>query len=97
MIFITDENELDVNKNCLLYFYADWVPFNKRMILMLNKFEKKYTDITFYAINVDDFKNLCKRFSVKCVPSAILYNNGDIKKIKGLVLTSSFKNLFADC
>lgn len=97
MIFLDDESEFKLlNTNQVLYFYANWMPFHKKMIIMLNKMEEKYKDVIFYAIDVDYFKKLCVRFSVKSIPEIILFKDGINKKnINGIILTSALKNIFS--
>ena len=58
MLFLTSEEEFPNNyKNVVLYFYTTWMPFHKKMVVMLNKMEKKCIekkiDLTFMAIDVD--------------------------------------------
>lgn len=98
MLFITDESELNINEGKVsLYFYASWIPFNKKMITMINKMQEKFTDIKYFAIDVDFFKNLCKRFNVTSIPEIIIFNDGkEVKRINGLILTSALKNAFSD-
>jgi thioredoxin 1 len=98
MYFITNEEEL-FNKNKIqsLYFYSSWMPYHKKMLIMINKIEQKYKNINFLAIDVDHFNNLCIRFDVKSIPTVIIINNGEeIKRIDGLVMTSAFRSIFVD-
>jgi thiol-disulfide isomerase/thioredoxin len=56
MIFITQEEELQTDKPLqVLYFYASWMPFHQKYIIMINKMEEKYKDIAFCAIDIDQF------------------------------------------
>jgi thiol-disulfide isomerase/thioredoxin len=98
MIFITDESELQLNNDAtVLYFYAPWMPFNKKMLLMISKIEEKYKNIIFYCIDTDSFKNLCKRFEIEEIPTTIIFKNKkECKKIKGIVMSSAFKSAFND-
>lgn len=93
MNFLTSEEDFKLEKLQILYFYASWIPFNKKMILMLNKIEEQNKDIEFLAIDIDTFKNFIVRFGLESLPTIILYKNGEEKKrIIGLVLTSAFRN-----
>ena len=96
MIFISEESDLKFDKMCALYFYASWVPYNKKMLIMIDKMEQKYSDVNFFAINVDNFKQLCKRFAINSVPTVVIFDKKELKRITGLVLTSAFKSAFAD-
>lgn len=96
MVFITKETDICFQSACILYFYAPWIPFHKKMIVMLDKMEQKYLKMNFYAINVDLFKQMCVRFSVDSVPTIIFFNKKELKRIHGLVLTSALKSVFSD-
>ena len=98
MLFITREEELQIDLPMqALYFYASWMPYHSKFITMISKIEEKYKDISFSAIDTDEFRNQCKRFSINCVPTVIILKEGkEVKRITGLVLTSAFKSAFAD-
>jgi len=98
MLFITHENELNSkNKIQPLYFYSSWMPYHKKMLIMIDKIEQKYKSINFLSIDVDGFKGLCKRFNIESIPTIIIMDNGkEIKRIEGLVMTSAFKSVFVD-
>jgi len=96
MFFLTKESDLSLEGMCVLYFYASWMPHNKKMLIMLDKMEQKYSDISFFAIDSDMFPSFCKRFSVTSIPTVLIFNNKELKRIIGVVLTSAFKSAFAD-
>jgi thiol-disulfide isomerase/thioredoxin len=100
MYFLTKEEDLNLNhKASCIYFYASWMPFNKRMISLLEKVEEKYKDkdIVFYAIDVDFFKNLCKRFEVDAIPAIVVNKDSKlVKKINGVIMNSALKKIFVD-
>jgi thioredoxin-like negative regulator of GroEL len=98
MLFITQEEELQIDKPLqALYFYASWMPYHSKFLTMISKVEEKYKDISFSAIDVDAFKNQCKRFTIDSIPTVLILKEGkEIKRIKGLVLTSAFRSAFAD-
>ena len=80
-----------------LYFYASWLPFHKKFLIMIDKIEKKHNNIIFSAIDTDQFKSQCKRFLITSIPTIIILKDGkEIKRIIGLILTSAFKSAFAD-
>ena len=96
MLFITEESDLCFDGMCALYFYASWMPNHKKMLIMIDKMEQKYSDMKFFAINVDMFASLCRRFLVTSIPTVIIFDNKEVKRITGVVLTSAFKSAFAD-
>jgi thioredoxin-like negative regulator of GroEL len=98
MEFLTHEDDLVFKtKLIVLYFYASWMPFHKKMMIMISKMEEKYKDISFYAIDVDHFKGFCRRFDIDSIPTVLILEEGKEKKrINGLVMTSAFRSAFAD-
>ena len=98
MIFVLDENDLrDDHKISAFYFYASWMPFHKKMTIMISKIEEKYKDIAFYAIDTDHFKGLCKRYDIQEIPTVVIKKQGnEVKRVVGLTLTSAFKTVFND-
>lgn len=95
MLFLTKEEDIKLDNLSALYFYASWMPYHKKILSMIDKIEKKYTNIEFKAIDVDFFKNQCLRFNIKSVPAIVIFNNDkEIKRINGVVLTSAFKSVF---
>lgn len=96
MIYLTSEQDLNVDGWRFLYFYTTWMPYHKKMVTMISKIEDK-NKINFLAIEADNFKTICKRFSVDSVPTILALKDGnEIKRISGLVLTSAFKSAFVD-
>jgi thioredoxin len=96
LIFITEEQECNISDEySALYFFGSWMPQHKKMTQMIAKIEEKYPKIKFLAIDVDDFKSLCRRYDISSVPTIIVRKNSSIiDKITGLVLTSAFKSFF---
>jgi thioredoxin 1 len=96
MNYLLHEDNLKINNLQALYFYATWMPFHKKMATMIEKIEEKYK-ISFIAIDVDNYKNLCVRFEITSIPTILVYKDGKkIKQINGIVLTSALKSAFAD-
>lgn len=98
MIFITDESDFNLNDdNIALYFYASWMVFHNKIIIMINKIEEKYKDKKFYAIDIDHFTGLIKRFDIKSIPTFLIKKpDKELKKIEGLLTTAKFMHIFTD-
>jgi thioredoxin 1 len=97
MLFITREEDLQIDLPLQsLYFYAPWMPYHKKLLTMIEKIEEKHK-MPFYAVDVDQFRNQCKRFSIDSVPTVLILKDGqEVKRINGLVLTSVFRSAYAD-
>lgn len=98
MQYLSKESNFQLKNNIQsLYFYASWMPFHKKMSIMLAKMEEKYKNVEFTAIDVDAYKSLCIRFDVTSIPTILIMDDGKEKKrITGLVLTSALRSAFAD-
>lgn len=98
MLFITNEEEINIDLPLqAIYFYASWMPYHSKFLTMISKMEEKHKDVLFFAVDVDQFSNQCKRFSVSSIPTVLILKEGkEAKRINGLVLTSAFKSTFAD-
>lgn len=98
MIFITEESDFSYKGRIqVLYFYARWLPFRRKMHLMLEKTEEKYKDITFFAIDVDYFTGFCKRFQIDTIPIVLFMVDGkEVKRISEVWETQLFMDIFAD-
>jgi Thioredoxin domain-containing protein len=98
MLFITQEQDISfADQQQVLYFYASWMPFHKKMMIMIGKMEEKYKNVKFFAIDVDQFSSLCKRFNITSIPTVLIYSGGiESKRINGVVMTSAFRSIFSD-
>ena len=98
MIFVIDEEEVKLNEGFTsLYFYAPWMPYHKKCMIMIEKMEEKFPQLKFLAIDTDQFKGLVTRFDVTSVPTFIVFSDGiEKKRMVGYILTSAFKSVFID-
>jgi len=99
MEFIAEHTSYYNNNMVALYFHARWMDnsMNKKYITMISKVESSFNDIKFYAINTDDFKNLCKIYNITAIPTVVILKKGkEISRINGMPLTAAFKKVFAD-
>lgn len=98
MLFLTNQDEFVYDNGLMvLYFYTNWMPFHKKMLVMIDKIQSKYSDIKFIAIDADYFKSLCLRFEIKSVPTVVIFKDQkEYNRIIGLPLTSAFKSVFHD-
>lgn len=93
MIYLSSEENFKIDDSChILYFYAPWMIFHKKFIKMISVVEENDKNINFIAIDVDNYKNICKRYNVTAIPSIVmLYNRREINRCSGVLMTSAFK------
>jgi hypothetical protein len=78
MLFITHEQELTwIRPKQILHFYSVSDPFCQKNILVLDRIESQFPDTAFFAIDVDYFANLLKRFEIITFPTTIFFENGE--------------------
>ena len=85
-IKVTNENfdELINSENTtLLDFYADWCGPCRMLGPVIEEIAEEKKDINVGKINVDANKELANKFSVRSIPTMIVFKNG--KEIKRLV------------
>lgn len=96
MYSISHEGEVVFNKITSLYFYAPWVPQNKKMEDIILKIESMY-GFVFYRINIDNFKNYKQLYNITSLPTIIIFSfEKEIDRVVGLPLTKPLKKIYAD-
>jgi len=98
MKFILEESELDINRGiCVLYFYAPWLIYHKKMMAMFDKIMPKYNKIKFFGIDINYFKKYVMIYDVKSIPTVVIFYHGiELKRITGICLTSALKSIFIE-
>lgn len=90
MFFLTNEKDLIVNKDTVIYFYSTNKidPTIEMTFDILNKLDDGYN---IMCIDVGFYKNMCKRFDIKEIPTILFFSNGaEIKRIVGIPSMSDF-------
>lgn len=98
MIYLNHENELTWDSPFqVLFFNTQRMAFKQKLIFMLDKVAQKYPSISLFAIDVDYFRSLCKRFNVEGLPTVLIMKSGkEVKRIRGVLPTHKFIAIFDD-
>lgn len=99
MFIATREEEIVLRDAAIqaLYFYVPCMVFHGKMVAMIHVVETKHKDVSFMAIDVEQFSNQCKRFSIDSVPTLLVMKNGkEIKRISNTFSTEMFKSVLDD-
>ena len=76
--------------NILVYFYADWCGKCK----MVSSEFKKLDYLNIIMINVDESRDICKKYLVMSVPTLIYFKkDGSYNSISGLVSSEEILDL----
>jgi|TARA_B100000929_G_C15466761_1_gene406452 thioredoxin 1 len=93
VIKATDENFEQLIKNekpILIDFWANWCSPCKVLAPILDEISKEMVnDITIAKLNIDNDPNTPTKFSIRGIPTMIIFKNGEVKSIKNGVTTKS--------
>src|ERR1700722_535508 len=83
MLFITQEQEITrTNQTRILHFHSVRDPFCQKNIVVLDKIEAKRPDMAFFAIDVDYFTGLIKRYEIVQFPTTLIFSdNIEVRRI----------------
>ena len=86
---ISDFEKLVSGEDVLVYFYADWCGKCKIVSLEL----EKISDLNIVKVNVDDSRDICKKYLVMSVPTLIYFKkDGSYNSLTGLVSSDEIIN-----
>jgi thioredoxin 1 len=71
------------DKKAVACFSATWCIPCKKIKPLYQSFSKKYSNIKFYEIDIDEDEQLVNEMNVKSIPTFVFFENG--KKINELV------------
>ena len=70
----------------LVDFWAEWCGPCKSMHPIFESLSKKYPDVKFARVNVDNNQNISMRFGVQSIPTFIMFKSGQVvDKMMGAV------------
>ena len=88
IVTLTDQNFQNKIKTgmVLVDFWAAWCMPCKLMVPVLNEVAEQATaNVTIAKVNVDEQKATAARFSIRSIPTMILFQNGkEVKRIVGV-------------
>jgi len=81
VIELTSQNfnqEIKNNDLVLADFWAEWCGPCKSMHPIFTRLAKKYKQIRFARVNVDNAQNIAMKYGVQSIPTFIMFKNGEI-------------------
>ena len=87
-----NEEVINYNGLCVCYFGAPCCGPCKMFSPIFENLSKNMDEIKFCKLNVDENKNICKKYGVMSIPTIILFKNGEeIKRNNGFLDEDSLK------
>ncbi|XP_038660057.1 thioredoxin-like [Scyliorhinus canicula] len=72
------------DKLVVLDFFAEWCPPCNKIGPKFVELSKKYTNVIFYKVDVDDAADVAEKCSVESMPTFIFFKNGQqVDKVVG--------------
>ena len=72
-------NQEIANKDLLLVdFWAEWCGPCKSMHPIFTRMAKKYKQVRFARVNVDNAQDIAMKYGVQSIPTFIMFKNGEI-------------------
>ena len=78
---LTSQNfnqEILKNQLLLVDFWAEWCGPCKSMHPIFTRMAKKYKQVRFARVNVDDAQDIAVKYGVQSIPTFIMFKNGEI-------------------
>ena len=66
------------NNLLLVDFWAEWCGPCKSMHPIFSRMAKKYDQVRFARVNVDNSQDVAKKFNVQSIPTFIMFKNGRV-------------------
>jgi len=92
-----EDDVLKSKKAVLVDFWAEWCGPCKMIAPMLDEVSAEYKDkLTIAKVNIDENPKIPQRFSVRGIPTLILFKNGQVEGQKVGALRKSDLTAFLD-
>ncbi|CCH42666.1 Thioredoxin [Wickerhamomyces ciferrii] len=66
------------DKLVVVDFFATWCGPCKMIAPILEKFDKEYTNVDFFKLDVDELGSVAQEQEVSAMPTIIFYKNGSV-------------------
>jgi len=82
---INEEIVRNSNKLMIVDFYADWCMPCQMLAPILTELDKKYKEVEFYRINIDEAQEFSLLNEISAVPTLLFYREGEVvERVVGL-------------
>lgn len=92
-----DTEVLQANIPVVVDFWAEWCAPCRMLAPIIDEVAGEYSGkVKFVKVNVDENPNLSQKYSVRGIPTLILFKHGEVESSKVGMLTKSQLNAFID-
>lgn len=81
---INDDEWKYNGRTCIIDFYADWCMPCRRQHEILSELEKELEGVDIYKVNVEEEYELAELFSIKSLPTIMIFGENN-KKMTGFI------------
>lgn len=77
---INEEIVKNSDKLMIISMYADWCMPCEMFAPVVQELDKKYKDVEFYKVDVDEAKDFVTLNNITATPTLLFYRDGEIKE-----------------
>jgi thioredoxin 1 len=90
-----EEEVLQSDVPVFVDFYADWCGPCKMMLPIVEEIAVEKTDVKFFKLDIDDSKDITRKYRVMTIPTFIVFKNGEVhNRAMGVITKEQILSLF---
>ena len=94
---INEEIVKNSQKLMIIDFFADWCMPCQMQAPILTELDKKYHDVEFYKVNVDEAQDYATLNNISAIPTLMFYKDGEIvDRVVGLTSMDKLAGMIED-
>lgn len=73
------QNKIKDKDKVFVLFFAAWCPYSQIFLPIFQEYSKKHSKDCLY-VTIDDYPEICDKYSIKYYPTVILFKKGKVEK-----------------